>query len=117
MTTPPVLPFSGAAAGIADAFSESTIYVRNKLANLTSGVVTVDQREYAIAQCAADNQKASGGRLTLEQARAQCAKDMNASYRQTDADRERERAGAKRDVWLWAGLGGTLLFAVWMSRR
>lgn len=61
-------------------------WIADKWDNAWTGMLTPDQKSDAIDQCAADNFRAGGGRITFEQARAQCAAPMQQVMAMNDQD-------------------------------
>jgi hypothetical protein len=79
--------------------------------NMTTGKLSTDQRVDAIDQCAADNYRAGGGRITMAEARQACAKDINAVVGIND--READHAHSMTALYV----AGVFLAGLWIVTR
>jgi hypothetical protein len=75
-----------------------------------TGKLAASERMTVMNECAASNYRAGGGRITMDQARSQCAGDINAILRINDAEADAAQPwNPKTQIWPWL-VGGALLF-------
>jgi hypothetical protein len=78
--------------------------------NFFPGTLSDEQKAARLDECAAANYRAGAGRLTREQARAQCSADMYPVFRMNDEDAH------ARSLVMFAGVLGFGLFALVVRR-